>query len=557
MVSQRAPLFGAAVLYSAHQVGEALIPVLIGYLVDTAIAGGRPWGLVWGLAVLACVFLAVAVCFRYGLRLGEHAAFHGAHVVRARLVERVIRRGARGHSGELTALATGDAQRVGDINLALPRALAAVVGLVAGTVALLRVSVSLGLLILAATVALLVAAHLLGRPLEARSHTEQDRAARACGLAADLVAGVRVLKGIGAQRAASARYRRVSQDSWHAAVRAAGAQSWQEGVMTALTGVLLAVIALVGGGEALDGRITIGDLVAAVGLAQFLIGPLSQFALVNTQLAQGRASASRIGAVLAQPPSVTGGASIVPAEGEIRFEDVTSASLRGVSFTAARGALTAVVCADPADADALLDCLRRDVDPTGGRITLAGRSLREHTPESIRHTILVAAHDAHLFAGTIADCVAADRGVVAAGGGGDDARADSAGDVAGAISAAAVDEIIANLPEGVETPMSERGRSLSGGQRQRIALARALAADAPILVLHEPTTAVDPVTESSVAQGVRRYRAGRTTVIVTTSPALVDLAEHVVFIRDGRVIADGTHRALAAGRNGYREVVLG
>ncbi len=138
---------------------------------------------------------------------------------------------------------------------------------------------------------------------------------------------------------------------------------------------------------------------------------------------------------------------------------------------------------------------------------------------------------------------------VAAAGGDEEA-------VARAIAAAAVDELIETLPDGVDTRLSDGGRSLSGGQRQRVALARALAAPAPVLVLHEPTTALDAATEARVAAGVREVRAGRTTILVTTSPPLLAACDEVTVVRDGRAVASGTHAALLEADAGYRGTVL-
>jgi putative ABC transport system ATP-binding protein len=125
-----------------------------------------------------------------------------------------------------------------------------------------------------------------------------------------------------------------------------------------------------------------------------------------------------------------------------------------------------------------------------------------------------------------------------------------------ALVAAGADEVVAALPAGLDTVLDERGRSLSGGQRQRLALARALAADPPVLVLHDPTTAVDTVTESRVAEGLRAFRRDRTTIVVTTSPALLAVTDRVVLLDEGAVTAQGTHTALVAEHSRYRTAVL-
>ncbi|MGM1060237.1 ABC transporter ATP-binding protein [Saccharothrix sp. Mg75] len=538
----------ASVLGAAHQAGEAAVPLLIGVVIDEAVRTGAGGRLAWWIGVLAVVFAVLSLSFRFSLRCGERAANLAAHDVRTRLAARVLSPdGGGGHgrlSGELAAIATGDAQRVGQVTLALSTAVAAVVGLLVGAVALLRVSVALGLLVLVAAPVLLLCAHLLGKPLERRSDAEQDRAALASGVAADLVAGLRALKGIGAEAAAARRYRVTSRSSAAAAIRAARSRAWLDGSMIAMTGVFLAVVALVGGRLAASGAITAGELVAAVGLAQFLLWPLAVFSWVNGLFAQGRASAARVAEVLAAPPAVPPG----PASpdrvadrvaGRVELVDVVSGTLRGVTLSVEPGELLGVVARDAADAVSLLAVLARDVDPVSGSAALDGVPLPSLGGAALRSALLVAAHDADLFEGTV-------RENIAAGG----------GRVAEAVAAAGVDDVARALPDGLDTPVSERGRSLSGGQRQRVALARALAADPPVLVVHDPTTAVDAVTEVALADGIRRVRAGRTTVVVATGPALLAAADRVVFLAGGEVVASGAHADLLA-RQDYRPVVLG
>ncbi|MFV2211038.1 ABC transporter transmembrane domain-containing protein [Actinomadura sp. LOL_016] len=209
--------------------------------------------------------------------------------------------------GALASIATEDARRVGAVNVALMAGIAAVVALVASAVVLLRISVPLGSLVLLGAPPLLWAGHLLSKPLERRSRAEQERGAHASAVAADLVGGLRVLKGIGAERAAVERYRTTSARSLDATLRAARAEAWQNGTVLALTGVFIAIVALVGGRPAASGDIGLGELVTAVGLALLLLGPLSTLSWVNTELAQGRASAARIAEVLAAPEAVPAG----------------------------------------------------------------------------------------------------------------------------------------------------------------------------------------------------------------------------------------------------------
>ncbi|WP_307796476.1 ABC transporter ATP-binding protein [Actinomadura barringtoniae] len=530
----------SAVLASAHQVGEALVPVLIGVAIDRAIAGDDGRALVVWLGVLGVVYLGLSWGFRIGAYAGERAGVRAAHGLRLAVVERVLDpRGDREARlpGTLAAIATEDARRVGAVNVALMAGIAALVGIGTGAVVLLRISVALGLVVLVGTPLLLWLGHLLSKPLERRSRAEQERAAHASAVATDLVSGLRVLKGIGAESAAVARYRRISGDSLGATLRAARAEAWQNGTVLALTGVFIAVVALVGGRLAAEGEISLGELVSAVGLALLLLGPLSVLAWVNAEFAQGRASAARVAEVLASPAGVVDGDGVVDGSaGRVRVAGVSFGSLRDVDLEVGAGELLGVVAPDPRDAVALLKLLGREADPAEGVVELDGVSLATLHPGAVRDAILVAAHDADLFAGGLVDNVAV-----------------RASDVDVAIAAAGADEVVAAVGEG---SVGERGLKLSGGQRQRVALARALAADASVLVLHDPTTAVDAVTEARIAEGLRALRHGRTTVVVTTSPALLAVTDRVVLISGGRTEDVGEHGELVGRHEGYRATVL-
>ncbi|QJT04968.1 ABC transporter ATP-binding protein [Streptomyces asoensis] len=558
-----------AALGCVHQLGEALVPVLIGVVIDQAVAGQDAGRLALWLAVLAVMYVALSWSFRLGARAGERGAEEAAHTLRLAIVRRVL--DARGGAeegrlpGELANVATEDAKRVGAVNMALMSGIWAVAGITVSAVWLLLTSVPLGLIVLLGTPVLLWLGHLLSKPLERRSEAEQDRAAHASGVAADLVAGLRVLKGLGAQQAAVERYRRTSRASLVATLRAARAESWQTGLVLALTGGFIALIALVGGRLALDGSLTLGQLVSAVGLALFLLGPLETFAWVNAELAQGRASAARVAEVLAAAPAVVGGDAPVPdpVRGELRLRGVRLGGPDGVDLDVPAGRLTGIAVTDPASAEALLRCLGRESDPESGSVELDGVPLTRLDPAGLRAAVLVAAHDAVLFDGSLAANVTpeAEPRSGPADGEPDEAAAGSTDEAADlrterAMAAAHADEVARSLPRGAATGVGEGGRSLSGGQRQRVLLARALRAGPPVLVVHDPTTAVDAVTEARIAEGLREIRRGRTTVVVTNSPALLAVADRVVLLDGGRIGAEGTHAELVRADATYRTAVL-
>ncbi|MFD4339436.1 ABC transporter ATP-binding protein [Streptomyces anulatus] len=548
VAGQRRDVAVGSLLGACHQIGEALVPVLIGLIVDRAVVRPDGGALAIWLVVLAVVYTLLSFGFRFGARAGERAAEQAAHQLRLDVVRRVLAPHGGAEAGRppgaLVNVATEDARRVGAVNMALTLGIAAVVGVVAGAVLLLRASLPLGLLVLIGAPVLMALGHFLARPLEHRSEAEQEQAAHASGVAADLVAGVRVLKGLRAERAAVDRYRATSQASREASVRAARAAALQTGLMLTLTGSFIALVALVGGRLVLSGSIGLGALVSAVGLALFLPGPIGMLAWVGAELAKGRASAARIADVLAAPGETTGGTAepAAPAPGELRLNGLGHAGLDALDLTVRPGEHLGIVVTDPADAQTLLHCLARRHDPDRGSVELDGVPVTELAPDALRSVLLVAEHDAQLFDGTLLENVTA--------------AAPAGADPGPAMDAAAVDEVASALPGGTGGRIGERGSSLSGGQRQRVALARALAADRGVLVVHDPTTAVDAATEARIAAGIRRARTGRTTVLVTSSPALLAATDRVVLVDGGTITAEAPHEDLVRDHPAYRTAVL-
>jgi putative ABC transport system ATP-binding protein len=524
-----------------------MVPVVVGATIDRAIVTGDAGALALWLGTLAATFGMLSFSYRFGDRLIERAAETAAHDLRLALARRILHpRGgaAEGRqSGELLSIATSDALRVGEIGMVIGVGASAVAGIAVAAAALLQISPALGALVLVGLPPLLVLVQLLGRPLVRRAASEQSEAADATGVAADLITGLRVLKGIGAEEAAIERYRRSSRRSLAATLRAANAEAVVAGVGILLTGAFLALVALVGGRLVAEGRIGLGEFIAAVGLTGFLIGPFSLSAHVVSGLARARASAGRVATLLGATEAVPRGTSPPsrPAAGAIALHGVDHGGLRGLSLEVAAGEHVAIVASAAAEGAALVELLVRAADPAAGSVALDGTAYTQLDPELLRAVVRVSAHDAQLFDGSLGDNLRA---------------AAPAGRVQAALAAADVADVAAALPGGLDASLGERGRALSGGQRQRVALARALASDAAVLVLHDPTTAVDAVTEARIATRVRELRAGRTTIVVTSSPALLAAADRVVLICGGRAVARGAHADLLHADDRYRAAVL-
>jgi putative ABC transport system ATP-binding protein len=545
---RRRGLAAASALLMGHQTGEALVPVTVGVVIDRATETSDGSALVRWLIVLAGVFAMLSYSYRFGARRLTATTQSAAHDLRLRITERALDgRGTDGGdelTGAVLSLATSDASRVSLLCGTVASGCAAFAALAVAGVALVRVSIPLTLLVMLGLPPMLLVMRLLSKPLEQRSEAEQEQAAVASGLAADLVGGLRVLKGLGAERAAAARYRTASRSSLTAAVRAATANAGYEAAGVLVPGVFLAVVALVAGRLAVSGSISVGELVAVLGLAQFLQGPFNMLAWLAMRLAQVRASARRVATFLNTSPAVSGGDGRVDAtaQGAVRFEHATLDGLGPVDLTVEAGEMLGVVVDDPVAATTLLGLLARHHDPTDGAVRLDSLDLRTLDPDSLHRVAVVSMHDADLFEGSVLDNV----GALASG-------PDAA---AAAISAAGVEELLAALAEGRDSSVGERGLALSGGQRQRVALARALAARSPLLVLHDPTTAIDTVTEAAIAGQLRAVRGAATTVLVTTSPTLLAVCDRVVVLDGGVVGVHGTHHELVAANERYRELVL-
>ncbi|WP_409328692.1 ABC transporter transmembrane domain-containing protein [Trujillonella humicola] len=538
----------AILLLSLHQACEALVPVAIGLTIDRAVATGEVPALVVALLGTGLLFVVLSQAYRFGARAVVAAWWEETHLLRVEVTERVL--DPRGladppPTGELLSTATSDADRVGRVIEAASVVVAGATALVVAAVSLLLVHVPLGLGVLLGAPLLVGALQLLAPLLTRRTSAQQEDVARTAGMATDLVQGVRALRGVGAEDAATERYRRTSRAALASTMHAARAVGVYRGVTTLGSGLFLTAVAGVAGALAFDGQLSVGELVTVVGLAQFLAEPVGLLGFAGQKYAEARASAARIAAVLARPVLTAGGGGRAPAgEGRLELRAVTAGPLEGLSLSVAPGELVGVVAPDPRDAEALVALLagRLPAGDVRGEVLVDGLDVGDLDPAAVRRAVLVEPHAVVLFEGTVRTAVDPD------GAAGDDR-------FLAAVHAAAADDVLTGHPDGADRAVADRGRSLSGGQRQRVALARALLLAPPVLVLHDPTTAVDAVTEEAIAAGVAGLRRGRTTVLVTSSPALLGRCDRVLLLEGGRVAAAGTHAQLSAA-DAYRTAVL-
>ncbi|ORM35360.1 ABC transporter permease [Williamsia sp. 1135] len=536
----------AMALMVGHFVGEALVPVIMGVAIDRAVATGDVGSLVIWVIALAANFVLLSHTWRFGERLAVYGQTMVEHHFRMRVTDRILNpMGMAGPArlpGVSLNIATSDVNRLSYavfLSVFPVGEMAAV--LVAGGV-LLFISWPLGLAILLGAPTLLWILDLSGGPLRARTEHEQEAAGEAAGTAADLVAGFRIVKGLGAESEAGRRYRVASRHARDGAIRAGRSQGAYVGVMQMVSALFVVGVGVAAGLMALDGQMSLGALITVVGLTQFIMGPLNNLgtnfgAVWNTAVP----CAKRVLSVLQAEPSAQTG-DVRDAQGALAFEKFSLGPVRDLDLELPIQGLVAVIC--PAETtEALTSVLARKMVPESGSVTVGGVGLFDLDSEISQQLVRSVPHSPDLFDGTVLENIGA--------GAGDQPDRDSR--ITRAIFAAACDDVADVLPLGLDTPVGEAGRMLSGGQRQRVSLARALAADSGILVLNDPTTAVDSVTEATVAQRLARARAGHVTVVFSNSPALLEVSDQVIIFDGGALSYQGDvagAETLRAGANG-------
>ncbi|WP_127499737.1 ABC transporter transmembrane domain-containing protein [Actinoplanes solisilvae] len=514
--------------------GQAFVPAIVGRAIDAATAHNRHDLLMWSLVLLAAgVGQAVSGVLRHRFAVVN---FLGGMFTTVQVTVRQAGRlgsalSRRLDTGEFVAIGTSDIRQIGSAIDITARGTGSLVAVVTVSVILLTASVPLGLVVVLGVPLLMAIVGLLIRPLHRLQHASREQQGLLTGRAADLVGGLRVLRGVGGEAVMGARYREESQRLRVAGVRTARVESLLEAAQVLLPGVFLVLVTWLGAHFALDGRITVGQLVSFYAYAAFLVTPLRQLTEAIDKLTRGHVSARRVVEMLRSETDLPDPADPVPAE---RFHGELADPASGV--TVRPGELTAIVAAVPAEAAAIADRLGRYAEGA----TVDGIALGAFELAAVRERVLVADNDARLFTGPMrADLDPHDRGGLAA-----------------ALHTAAATDIVEALPGGLDSEVAERGRTFSGGQQQRLRLVRALIADPGTLILIEPTSAVDAHTEARVADRLAEARAGRTTVICTSSPLVLDRTDRVLFVEHGRVVADGTHRDLLACEPAYARTVL-
>ena len=534
------PLLAVGVTWGVlWMVSQSIVPAALGAAVQAATDRDGRAVVEWaGVVLVLGIAQAIAGVLRHrcavsnwltgASRVSQLVARHAAHLG-GDLAKQVA-------TGEVVAVSSTDVEKIGHVLDSSLRFAGAIAAFFVVAALLLHGSLVLGLVVIIGMPLLALCVVPLIRPLERREDAQRSCVGTATELAADTVAGLRVLRGIGGEELFLSRFGAASQEVRRAAVRTARVRSILDALQVALPGLFVVLVTWLGALLVQSGQLEVGQLVAFYGYTAFLVLPLRTITEMVYHWTAAVVASQRVVRLLSLQRSVTPVAVGIDEPVADRVTDEDS----GLTFEP--GVLTALVFDDPVRADLVAERLGGYVP---GNVTLGGVRLADLPLEVVRRRILVQDKDPVIMSGTLAEFFDVPRsGRVS---------------VEAALQAACAFDVIEGLGDSLEEALAshlpERGRTLSGGQRQRLALARSLLADPSVLILDEATSAVDAQTEAHVAAGVRALRAGRTTAVLTTSPLVLDHADIAVLVVEDAVAARGPHRELLVTDARYRAVV--
>jgi len=349
---------------------------------------------------------------------------------------------------------------------------------------------------------------------------------------------IRLVKSFAREPYESERYAKAG----HRTMKARIALTWQQSVFAVMVSTVIilgtALVLIVGGLHVTRGQMTIGDLTIVIAYLGAVYGPLSTIAHAAGQLQGAVAGAKRVRAMFALLPETVEAPDALDAanvNGAIRFENVGftwtdgTPVLHDITFAANPGEMIALVGLTGGGKTTLVSLIPRFYDPTVGRVLVDGVDVRQYRIRSLRERTAIVLQDAVLFAGTISDNLRYGR------------LDATAAELEEAARAACAHEFIVRLTNGYETEIAEAGGGLSGGERQRLSVARAILKNAPILILDEPTSSLDAMSEEVVFRALRRLRAGRTMIVIAHRLSTVRDADRILVLDGGRIAAQGRH----------------
>ena len=559
---------------------QAIVPAFLGQALDAGIEDGLN-GRVWGIGALLLVLFVVyaigdTMLSYFGVTAWMRTAFDVDRLVGRQISATGKDLSRQVSTGEVATIIASDADYLGKLIEHLPALLGAAASFLVVAVLMLRTSVSLGLIVILGMPLVAAIVTLVIRPLQKRQAVQREAHSAVTTITTDTVAGLRILRGIGGEDVFARRYRDASQELRRRGVEVASSQATLMTLQVLLPGLFAAIVVWVAARMAVAGSLTPGGLITFYGYTAYLSWPLWVFTSSVQDYTRAVVGARRLSRLLEVAPaagSLVERLNLDPAAAHPVSGDLVDT---GSGLRLEEGRMTALVCPDPQVSADLATRLGRFTD-AGPTVTLAGRPLTTMPLEQVRASVVVSGATAQLFTGTLREALDVRGGPDPQPAGLEDlVRAETErttgadvdqqvrpqereapGDdrLIEAIGIADAGDVLTSLSEGLAGMITEKGRSLSGGQRQRVALARALLTEAPTLVLIEPTSALDSHTEARVAAQVHRARAGRTTVVVTASPLVLEACDEVVLLdSSGTELLRSTHRELMAmARDGHAQ----
>ncbi|SMX84952.1 MULTISPECIES: ABC transporter transmembrane domain-containing protein [unclassified Brevibacterium] len=534
-------LLPGVITMSLWQVCEALVPVAIGIIVDRAIIPLSLPMLIVSIIGLGLLFTVLSLGYRFGARFCNSAREHEAHALRVEITHAALTSAnlpSDRASGEVLSIASADADTAAQSFAQLGRGIASVLGMITAAVFLLIADPVTGLVVLIAVPIGLVIVALPGRSVSTKARAQLEAVARAGRSASDLMHGLRVIKAMGGEPWAVRRYRTTSDEAATAGIATGERTGRLAGLGALVMSVVLAIVLIVAGLRLIEGQMSVGALIGILGMTAFLTEPMRALAEIVGLFAQSHGAAQRISRLLLDideselGSDVTNLPQIHLGEDNLSVRDWEVGEGRHVDFDTPTGSLTCIVVERSESEAALI------------------AALSTHARGTELDQMIVSPHTVDLFEGTIRSNITMILGT------------DDAPVAAEVLAASGADELLDLVDTGLDHRIQELGGNLSGGQRQRVALARALNADPRVLVLHEPTTAVDAVTEARIAAGLEDLRSSRgtaATLIFTSSPAFLAAAQTVVFVPATGSSVVGRHADLLAADNksaeAYRNAV--
>lgn len=519
----------------------ALLPAVLGRAIGSGIADRDTdqllrWSLV---ALLLSVFITVAGVFRHRNSMANiyAADFRTIQVVTRQIPKLGASLPLLASGGDVVTIGAADIDSITAGFQNLPIAAGAIAAVVVVGAIMFTASVPLGLVVVVGVPLFMAGTAALTKALKIQQTRYRGLQSELTTRATDIATGLRVLRGIGGEDAFAARYRTLSQDVRATGVRIARIEAVFDAGQVFAPGLLAVGVTWLAATFAVRHEISVGSMVAFYGYATFLTLPLSILVQVLNVMTGAHVSAGRVAEFLSLTPVIENRP--VPTAEPAAFTTPAPATLAdGESgLSAPADALMAVVCARSADAALLAERLARFADT--GRAVLDGVPLADLPLPALRRRLLLARNEDHLFRGPLR-VVLAPTGPTG---------------LAAAIHTASAEDILEQLDDGLDTVIPDGARNFSSGQQQRLRLVRALAVEPERLILVEPTNLLDAHTEARIAERLARHRAGRSTVVFTSSPVLLSRADLVAYVVDGVVAATGTHGELLACCPPYRHAV--